>query len=43
VLNIDKTFYQAHFQIGVIQSKMGNKDLAVGSYEKSIQINPQFL
>ena len=42
VLNIDKTFYQAHFQIGVIQSKMGNKDLAVGSYEKSIQINPQF-
>jgi len=42
VLNVDKTFYQAHFQIGVIQSKMGNKDLAVGSYEKSIQINPQF-
>ena len=42
VLDVDKTFYQAHFQIGVIQSKMGNKDLAVSSYEKSIDINPQF-
>ncbi|MEC7872381.1 MAG: tetratricopeptide repeat protein [Candidatus Neomarinimicrobiota bacterium] len=42
VLSVDKTFYQAHFQVGVIQSKMGNKDLAVQSYEKSIEINPQF-
>ena len=42
VLNVDKTFYQAHFQVGVIQSKMGDKDKAVQSYEKSIEINPQF-
>ena len=42
VLSVDKTFYQAHFQVGVIQSKMGDKDKAVLSYEKSIEINPQF-
>ena len=35
-------FYQAHFQVGVIQSKMGDKDKAILSYEKSIDINPQF-
>ena len=42
VLNVDKTFYQAHYQIGVIQSKMGDKDFAVKSYEKALDVNPQF-
>ena len=42
VLRVDKTFYQAHFQVGVIQSKMGDKDKAILTYEKSIDINPQF-
>jgi len=42
VLNVDNTFYQAHYQIGVIQSKMGDKDLAIKSYEKALDVNPQF-
>ena len=42
VLEVDKTFYQAYYQIGVIKSKMGNKDEAVQSYEKALEVNPQF-
>jgi tetratricopeptide (TPR) repeat protein len=42
VLDVDETFYQAHYQVGVIQSKMGDKDAAVQSYEKALEVNPQF-
>ena len=42
VLEVDKTFYQAYYQIGVIKSKIGNKDEAVQSYEKALEVNPQF-
>ena len=42
VLDVDETFYQAHYQVGVIQSKMGDKDAAVESYEKALEVNPQF-
>ena len=42
VLDVDKTFYQAHYQIGVIKSKMGDKDSAIQSYEKALEVNPQF-
>ncbi|MDP6338907.1 MAG: tetratricopeptide repeat protein [Candidatus Marinimicrobia bacterium] len=42
VLEVDATFYQALYQIGVIQSKMGNKDRAIQSYEKALEVNPQF-
>ena len=42
VLNVDETFYQAHYQMGVIQSKMGDKDLAIESYQKALDVNPQF-
>ena len=42
VLKVDKSFFQAHYQIGVIQSKMGDKDAAVESYEKALTVNPKF-
>ncbi len=42
VLKVDNTFYQAYYQIGVIQSKMGDKELAVSSYEEALNVNPQF-
>jgi tetratricopeptide (TPR) repeat protein len=42
VLEVDDTFYQAFYQIGVIQSKMGDKDAAVLSYEKALAVNPRF-
>ena len=42
VLKVDLSFYQAYYQIGVIQSKMGDKDLAVASYQKALKVNPQF-
>ena len=42
VLEVDKTFYQAYYQIGVIKSKIGNKGEAVQSYEKALEVNPQF-
>ena len=42
VLKVDVSFYQAYYQIGVIQSKMGDKGLAVSSYEKALEVNPQF-
>ena len=42
VLDVDETFYQSHYQIGVIKSKMGDKDSAIQSYEKALKVNPQF-
>jgi tetratricopeptide (TPR) repeat protein len=42
VLKVDDTFYQAYYQIGVIQSKMGDKELAISTYEKALNVNPQF-
>lgn len=42
VLKVDESFFQAHYQIGVIQSKMGDKDAAVTSYEKALAVNPKF-
>ena len=42
VLKVDESFFQAHYQIGVIQSKMGDKSAAVASYEKALAVNPKF-
>jgi len=42
VLLVDDTFYQAHYQIGVIQSKMGDKELAISSYQEALKVNPKF-
>jgi len=42
VLEYDEGFYQAHYQIGVIEAKMGNRDRAIGHYEASLEINPNF-
>lgn len=42
VLDIDESFYQAHYQIGVIQSKMGNRAVAIEHYEKALEIAPNF-
>ena len=42
VLEYDEGFYQAHYQIGVIEAKMGNRDRAIDHYEASLEINPNF-
>ena len=42
VLDFDDSFYQAHYQIGVIEAKMGNRDRAIEHYESSLSINPDF-
>ncbi len=42
VLEIDESFYQAHYQIGVIQSKMGNRTLAIEHYKKALEYAPSF-
>jgi len=42
VLTIDDQFYQALYQIGVIETKMQNITGAVESYEKALEINPNF-
>ncbi len=42
VLELDDTFYKAHFQIGVIQSKMGNRALAIEHYSKALEYSPNF-
>jgi tetratricopeptide (TPR) repeat protein len=42
VLKVDESFFQAHYQIGVIQSKMGDKNASVSSYEKALAVNPKF-
>ena len=31
-----------HYQIGVIQSKMGDKELAISSYQEALKVNPKF-
>jgi len=41
-LEIDSTFFQAHYQIGVIQSKLGDKAKAIVHYQKALDINPKF-
>ncbi len=42
VLEIDESFYQAHYWIGKIQSKMGDKNLAIEHYRKALDIKPTF-
>ncbi|RMF07393.1 MAG: tetratricopeptide repeat protein [Candidatus Neomarinimicrobiota bacterium] len=42
VLEIDSTFYQAQFQIGVINTKMGMYTEAIQAYQDALQINPDF-
>ena len=42
VLDFDDSFYQAHYQIGVIEAKMGNRSRAIEHYESSLSINPDF-
>ena len=42
VLKIDESFYQAHYQIGVIQAKMGDRTTAIDHYQKALDIAPDF-
>ena len=42
VLKIDESFYQAHYQIGVIQAKMGDRTTAINHYQKALDIAPDF-
>ena len=42
VLKIDKTFYQAHYQIGRIKSIMGDESAAIEHYLAAIEILPTF-
>jgi len=42
VLAIDESFYQAHYQIGVIESKMGNRALSIEHYRKALDHSPNF-
>ena len=42
VLKIDESFYQAHYQLGVIQAKMGDRNTAIDHYQKALDIAPDF-
>ncbi len=42
VLVIDNSFYQALYQIGVIETRMGNISEAIAAYNQSLEINPDF-
>jgi tetratricopeptide (TPR) repeat protein len=42
VLVIDNSFYQALYQIGVIETRLGNISKAVAAYNRSLEINPDF-
>jgi tetratricopeptide (TPR) repeat protein len=42
VLVIDDSFYQAHYQIGVIETRLGNISTAVQAYTRALEINPSF-
>ena len=40
VLEFDEEFYQAHYQIGVIEAKMGNRNGSIDHYQQALEINP---
>ena len=42
VLEIDKNFYQAYYQIGVIEAKMRNLSSAIKYYQNALEIKPEF-
>jgi tetratricopeptide (TPR) repeat protein len=42
VLVIDGSFYQALYQIGVIETRMGNLSEAISAYNMALEINPDF-
>lgn len=42
VLETDDSFYQAHYQIGVIESKLGNIEAATQAYNRALTVNPRF-
>ena len=42
VLQIDDTFYQAHYQIGVIMAKMGDRTAAIEHYRNALDLAPTF-
>ena len=42
VLKIDESFYRAHYQLGVIQAKMGDRTTAINHYQKALDIAPDF-
>ena len=42
VLKIDESFYQAHYQLGVILSKMGDRMEAIQHYQTALDYSPQF-
>ena len=42
VIDIDSSFYQAYYQIGVIEAKRGNNTYAIENYKKALKQNPAF-
>ncbi len=42
VVKIDDSFYQAHYQIGVVETRLKNNRGAVSAYTKTVEIKPDF-
>ncbi len=42
VVKIDDSFYQAHYQIGVVESRLKNNRGAVSAYTKTVEVKPDF-
>ena len=42
MLEFDEKFYQAHYQIGVINAKMGDRIGAIDHYQQALSINSNF-
>jgi len=42
VVSIDDSFYQAHYQLGVVETRLKNISAAVGSYAKAVEAKPDF-
>ena len=42
VVAIDDSFYQAHYQLGVVQTRLKNLRGAISSYGKSVEAKPDF-
>jgi len=42
VVSIDDSFYQAHYQLGVVQTRLRNLGGAVTSYAKAVEAKPDF-
>jgi tetratricopeptide (TPR) repeat protein len=42
VVSIDNSFYQAHYQLGVVETRLKNITSAISSYTKSVEAKPDF-